>query len=361
MSGLVDWELAGRVAALVAGEDPATGSHRSDEQLRAAVSDSAGAVTEYTGLEPREPAARGRVGDAAGLGGDRARIDAGIARPWSSPSWRARIGSGGRGGSVASAAIGRITGVQVGALVGLGSRRVLGQYEFPLLAPAAREPRLLFVAANIGEAQGKFDADPESVLRWIALHEVTHAVHFGATPWLADHLGGLAGALLRESSLELRPGEILAAARSAVGTDPREMLRQLRASDPLTLLSPPRSRELLAAVQAAMAAIEGYAEHVMDAAAPLIGEDVAGMRAQMERRRRDRSPLARLLGWLLGMELKMRQYRDGKAFCDAVVAEAGIGGLNRAWEGPDRLPTQAEIKTPAAWIERTGAASQAAA
>jgi coenzyme F420 biosynthesis associated uncharacterized protein len=360
LSGLVDWGLAGRVAALVAGEDPATGPRRSDEQLRAAVADSAGAVTAYTGLEPRDRLPEGewvtrRAWAAIALGSMRESLSV------VESELAGRIGSGGRGASVASAAIGRVTGVQVGALVGLGSRRVLGQYEFPLLAPAAREPRLLFVAANIGEAQDKFDADPESVLRWIALHEVTHAVHFGATPWLADHLGELAGRLLRESSLELRPGEILAAARSTLGTDPREIVRQLRASDPLTLLSPPRSRELLAAVQAAMASIEGFAEHVMDAAAPLIGEDVAGMRVQMERRRRDRSPLARLLAWLLGMELKMRQYRDGKAFCDAVVAEAGIGGLNRAWDAPEQLPTQAEIKLPAAWVERTRSASQAAA
>ena len=138
-----------------------------------------------------------------------------------------------------------------------------------------------------------------------------------------------------------------------IGTDPREMLGQLRRSDPLTLLSPPASRELLASVQAAMASIEGYAEHVMDAAAPLIGEDVGGLREQMERRRASRGPLERLLGWLLGMELKMRQYRDGKAFADAVVAEAGIESLNRAWDRPGQLPSPAELAAPGAWIERT--------
>lgn len=352
MSGLVDWRLAGRVADLVAGEDPDGGQPGGRGDLERAVSDSAVAVGEYTGLVPSQPlpgpewVSRRRWAQIA-LGSLRDSLGAVEAE------LAGRIGSGGPAGALARATVGRLAAVQVGALVGYGSRRVLGQYEFSLLGPAEREPRLLFVAANIADAQRGFEAEPEAVLRWIALHEVTHAVHFAATPWLAGYLGGLAGRLLRESSLGPKPAELLAAARSMVGADPRELLRQMRRSDPLTLLSPPNSRELLASVQAAMASIEGYAEHVMDAAAPLTGEDVAGLREQMERRRRDRGPLARLLGWLLGMELKMRQYRDGKAFADAVVATAGIEGLNRAWERPGQLPSTAELAAPGAWIERT--------
>ena len=41
-------------------------------------------------------------------------------------------------------------------------------------------------------------------------------------------------------------------------------------------------------------------------------------------------PLARLFGKLLGMELKLRQYRLGKSFCDAVV-EADLGSEDAAF------------------------------
>ena len=41
---------------------------------------------------------------------------------------------------------------------------------------------------------------------------------------------------------------------------------------------------------------------------------------------------------LLGMDMKMRQYELGKAFCDAVVAEGGIELLNRVWDAPEALP-----------------------
>ena len=46
------------------------------------------------------------------------------------------------------------------------------------------------------------------------------------------------------------------------------------------------------------------------------------------------------------MDLKLRQYEQGKAFCDGVVARAGIEGLNRVWSGPEAMPTVAELERP---------------
>jgi uncharacterized protein (DUF2342 family) len=61
----------------------------------------------------------------------------------------------------------------------------------------------------------------------------------------------------------------------------------------------------------------------------------------------------RLLERVLGFELKLRQYRDGKRFCDAIVERVGIEGLNRVWSAPHALPTLAELVDPDAWIART--------
>jgi uncharacterized protein (DUF2342 family) len=53
------------------------------------------------------------------------------------------------------------------------------------------------------------------------------------------------------------------------------------------------------------------------------------------------------------MDLKPRQYEQGKAFCDGVVARAGIEGLNRVWSAPEALPTVAELSNPVGWLART--------
>ena len=60
-----------------------------------------------------------------------------------------------------------------------------------------------------------------------------------------------------------------------------------------------------------------------------------------------------MLERLLGLDLKLRQYELGKEFCDGVAARGGIEALNRVWRGPEALPTQAELKSPARWLERT--------
>ena len=76
---------------------------------------------------------------------------------------------------------------EAGAISGFLAGRVLGQYEFPVLDPDA-PARLLFVAPNLGHAADALDAEPDQLLRWVALHEITHALQFGGVPWLRPHL-----------------------------------------------------------------------------------------------------------------------------------------------------------------------------
>jgi putative hydrolase len=105
-------------------------------------------------------------------------------------------------------------------------------------------------------------------------------------------------------------------------------------------------------IQATMALIEGHAEHVMDAAGADVIEGLDELRAALEKRRSNRPPVMRVLEKLLGLEMKMRQYETGKRFCDAVVAQAGVAGLNQAWASPEALPTWAEMEQPEAWLAR---------
>ena len=115
----------------------------------------------------------------------------------------------------------------------------------------------------------------------------------------------------------------------------------------------PERRAQMDGMQAFMAVLEGYAEHVMDAVGAEVIDDLPRLRAALERRRADRTGLLRLLEKLIGMDMKLRQYEHGKRFCDGVVERAGIAGLNRVWEQPDRLPTLAELDDPAGWLART--------
>ena len=53
------------------------------------------------------------------------------------------------------------------------------------------------------------------------------------------------------------------------------------------------------------------------------------------------------------MDLKLRQYEQGKRFCDAVVARGGHRGAQPRLGSPEAMPTLAELDDPVAWLERT--------
>jgi putative hydrolase len=85
------------------------------------------------------------------------------------------------------------------------------------------------------------------------------------------------------------------------------------------------------------------------------------LREAMDARRRGRSAPERIIERLLGFDVKLRQYELGKGFSDAVVAKAGIEGLNRVWTDPAALPSLDELSNPDDWIQRTGSGDRAAA
>ena len=78
------------------------------------------------------------------------------------------------------------------------------------------------------------------------------------------------------------------------------------------------------------------------------------LRAALDARRRDRPPALRLLDRLLGLDLKLRQYEEGRRFCDAVVAAGGEAALRRAWASPQDAPDVAELREPGHWLARQG-------
>jgi putative hydrolase len=141
--------------------------------------------------------------------------------------------------------------------------------------------------------------------------------------------------------------------------DLKTFVDAVRSGEVVQLVAGPQRRALIDDLQGTMALIEGYAEHVMDAVGEQVLPDLEGLRRGLERRRRERSGLFRLFEKVIGLDLKLRQYEQGKQFCDAVVAEAGIAGLNLAWERPENLPVLHELDQPRAWLERVSAGTNA--
>src|SRR3546814_17560967 len=78
----------------------------------------------------------------------------------------------------------KVTGAEVGGLLGFLAGKVLGQFD-PFFEPSGR---LLLVAPNIAHVERELQVDPHDFRLWVCLHEETHRVQFTAVPWMRDHL-----------------------------------------------------------------------------------------------------------------------------------------------------------------------------
>jgi coenzyme F420 biosynthesis associated uncharacterized protein len=339
----IDWNVAQKVGEMLAGSTPYLGPNTSGVQPLA--EQFAARVSAYTGLEPPERLPVLEFVDRP------AWIEANIAtmRPLLEPISE-RLGHGSGPLAPAMRSITQLLlGAQMGAVTGMLSQRVLGQYDIALLDPS-RAPRLLLLAPNIAQAARNLSLDREEFTAWVAIHEVTHAVQFGGAPWLRGHLAGLLRELIDGMQVGIGLSRLLRIPDTA---DLRAVAQRLRGGELLRLGLGEDRWVLVDRMQATMSLIEGHAEHVMDAVGAEELPSLERMRSAMNRRRRDRGWPWRILERLLGLEMKMRQYEVGRSFCDAVVSQAGPGALTVAWSSAEMLPSTSELESPGLWLART--------
>lgn len=348
---LVDWDLAARTAATFAGAGPKIPAEQAAQavaELRQAAAIATGHVSEVSRLQAVAAGSPVLVVDRRGWAEANCEGFRSLLEPVVAETFSRR---GGKPPMAALAAVGsRVTGAEVGSLLGFLGSRVLGQFD-PFAEPSGR---LLLVAPNVVATETELQAVPRDFRLWVCLHEETHRVQFTANPWLADHLRDQIRSLA--SDLMSDPGEFAVRLGHAVRGLP-ELLRgggdgPSSGSPLLDAVQSPEQRERLAALTAVMSLLEGHADVVMDEVGPQVIPTVASIRAAFTARRAGRGALDRLLRRLMGLEAKMRQYADGAHFVREVRSRVGIDGFNAVWAEPDHLPRPAEIADPAVWVRR---------
>jgi len=342
----VDWALARRVGRLVSGNEPLADSYLTDS-LRtdfAAVTEQAESlVTEYTGLRP-SAAARAAVLDRA------AWVDANLEsmRTLLAPVLdrygermaRSRVAPLGR----------RVAATEIGLLLGYVSQRVLGQYDLLLSEAADTDDAVYYVGVNVLRLEKRFAFRPRDFRLWIALHELTHRAQFTGVPWLRPYFLSLVHDML--GTVDLDPRRFFTALRRAV-----DDLR--RGRDPFDdgivgLVASTEQRRVLDRVQALMALLEGHGNSVMNALGAHHVEGQARMARVLDSRRRV-GGIAGFFHRIMGIDMKLRQYKLGESFVTEVERDGGRGVLSIAWRGPEWLPTLDELTRPRSWLDRVEA------
>ena len=237
-----------------------------------------------------------------------------------------------------------LVGMQMGSLAGVLSQRVLGQFDvgLPLDGPVT------FVGSNVESFASDHGLDVRQVRLWAAIHEVVHRAEF-ALPWVQDHIDDLFDDFAAE--IQIDP----AALQNRLGDlqNPEQIQQMMEDPAGMTgLLAGPGQAAVLARIQAFMAVTEGYAEWLVERAAPGMVPQANRIRDAVDERRADASEGETLIQRVLGLDLDHDRYRAGTWFCTEVARRGREETLSRMWEGPGMLPTLDELEDTVGWAAR---------
>ena len=121
----------------------------------------------------------------------------------------------------------------------------------------------------------------------------------------------------------------------------------------LGAIQSPAQRELLPQLDALVAVIVGYVDHVMDRSATASSARTAWSPRRCAAGGSTADPSDRFVERLFGLELTQAHYDRGTAFVDGVVERAGDRRASSGCGSPSAsCPTPAEIDAPGLWLAR---------
>lgn len=352
---LVDWALAERVARSVAKRGAPVIDPRSRQRL---VDDFAELtpiaeelVEASTGLRSVAGPARAEVTDRGGW----AHANIGSFRRLLRPVLDRATSQGGIGRNlpppVASAA--RLAaGTELGAVLGWMSTRVLGQYDlFRAEEGEAPSDAVYYVGPNVIALERRHGFPSREFRLWIAVHELTHRAQFTGVPWMRGHFLGLVDSGL---TLAAPDSKQLMAAIARMASDLRARRNPFGDAGLLGAIAPPEQLATMRRIQALMSVLEGHGDITMNRAAADRIPGAERFARTLQARRDSASGLTRFIQQLLGIDAKMKQYKEGEEFVEAVELAGGPELFARVWEEPEHLPTLEEVRDPARWVSRLG-------
>ncbi|NBR00310.1 MAG: hypothetical protein EBS48_03195 [Actinobacteria bacterium] len=246
-----------------------------------------------------------------------------------------------------------LMGITVGSMIGSLAQRAFGQYDLPLARPHTSE--ILVVAASVESFASDWSIPPDDLRMWVLTHELTsHAVL--ATPAVTD---GLMESVRRHvGSFRPDPAAFMSAMGDIDPSDPAALeTLQKTLGDPMTIVGAMRSPEqeaLAPFLDARVAAVTGYVDHVVDAVGSRILGNASPIAEAVRRRRLDGRTDADLAEKLLGVSLPRALQRRGADFVTGVIERAGEEPLRGMLASAERLPTPNELDAPGLWLARLG-------
>ncbi len=241
--------------------------------------------------------------------------------------------------------------VTAGGMLGHLAQRSFGQYDLPV--PRQPSDELVLVLPNVDAFGDDWSIDAKDLRLWLCLHEVTHHavlavphVRAGLERMIAEYASGFrpdSNALVDKlTDLDIGDMAAITELQNVLG-DPEVVLGAIQTDE---------QRALLPRLEALVAVIVGYVDHVMDDIGTTLIGSYQMITEAVRRRRVEADESDRFVARLFGLEVGQATYDRGSEFVDGVVERAGFEGLDPLWADERFLPTPAEITAPGLWLAR---------
>lgn len=339
-SGPVNWRLAREIAESLAGEREPVEPWLAEEYADL-VHTAAMRIDAVSPLDPTAAVAEIHPVDRRTWAGENVESLAYLAEPLAD---RMSTGSalGGLMGQLAPALI----GMQMGSVIGLASQQALGTFDVGLPAQAASP--IALIVPNVESFATEHGIDARQTRLWVAMYEVTHHAAF-AVPWVREHFLMLVHHFV--DGLEFDPGDLIG--RLGELQDPSALQDLVDQGDLTGLMASPSDSGALDEIRAFMTLMEGYADHLIGRAAAGLLPEARALRSALDAAREGPSEGEQVLQQMIGLDLSHGRSGEGATFCTEVERRWGEESLARIWEGPEMLPTAAELDDPVGWAART--------
>lgn len=208
------------------------------------------------------------------------------------------------------------------------------------------------VPANIKVYGDGLELDPAELRLFVALRETAHQRLFGHVPWLRGHV--LNAVETYANGIRVDREAIEEAMSRVDPTDP-ESMQELQLEGIFTPEDSEQQRAALRRLETALALVEGWVCHVVEAAAEGRLPNVVRLSETFRRRRAAGGPAEATFAALVGLELRPRRLREAAALWAALTEHRGVEGRDALWGHPDLLPSEDDFADPAAYASSSDA------
>ncbi len=244
-----------------------------------------------------------------------------------------------------------LLGMSAGSMIGHLARRNFGSYDLPIPRPVTHE--VLVLPASVTRFADDWSLPGDELALWVCLSELTHHAVLNI-PHVHRALDDLIGRYV--AAFRAQPDDLMDrfASLESPSADPADLQRMF--GDPQVLLgaiTSPEQQALVPQLDALIAVVLGYVDHVLDQAAPRVVSATTRIAEAVRRHRTDAGQADQFVEKLFGLSLNRSQVERGTAFVQGVIERTGgPDGLNRLWQDARALPTPAEVDAPGLWLAR---------